>query len=176
MNRPEYLKQYGIEPFISPQFMQHTEKKDKENEIVEYEQMVHSTSSLPNEKMQDVYMINWMMMVFHVFGITEMISKYYIKSTSISYTKFYECLMEYITTHNSLFGREFSIARKHCEGGYSGKGWDYYDTTLGSISWPMEEASWLRLVKNENEKAEILDEIKEYFTKGSKKFLDKQFK
>ena len=34
----------------------------------------------------------------------------------------------------------------------------------------------LLLVKNENEKAEILDEIKEYFTKGSKKFLDKQFK
>ena len=32
--------------------------------------------------------------------------------------------------------------------GYSGKGWDHYDSSLGEIYWPIEEASWLRLTSN----------------------------
>ena len=29
---------------------------------------------------------------------------------------------------------------------FEGKGWDHYDTELGDVNWPIEEASWLRIV------------------------------
>ena len=45
--------------------------------------------------------------------------------------------------------------------GYSGKGWNHYDSKLGEIFWPIEEATWLRLISN-----------KELLVVDTTKFLD----
>jgi len=87
MNDKSYIEKYGIEVFSSPVFMAHTSKKN--NEIIEYEKMVRATNTLLNGKIKEVYIFNWIMMVFHVFGILEYISRYYEKSHNISFVRFY---------------------------------------------------------------------------------------
>ena len=45
--------------------------------------------------------------------------------------------------------------------GYAGGGWDHYDPDLAPIYWPIEEATWLRCVRNSKLlKTEILDFLK----------------
>ena len=49
-----------------------------------------------------------------------------------------------------MFSDEYNTVKSHIESGYSGKGWNHYDSELGDIFWPIEEASWLRIILNEN--------------------------
>lgn len=149
MNDPEYIKRYNIEVFKSPIFMTHT-SKDK-GEVPEYEKMVKGTSTLPNGEIEEVYLFNWIMMVFHVFGILEFVARYYHQRYGLSFMKFYEVLMAYCKTSQGLFAREFAKAQAKAKEGYGGQGWDHYDDNLGDVSWPIEEASWLRLVRNKLE-------------------------
>lgn len=148
MNEPAYIKKYGIEVFTSPMFMSHS--ANKEGEIKEYEKMVRATNTLPEGKISEVYLFNWIMMAFHVFGIGEFLSRYYNKKHGVPYSKFYDTLTEYCKTSDGLFAQEFAKAVKKAEEGYSGKGWDFRDEELGEISWPVEEACWLKMVRNKD--------------------------
>ena len=160
MNNPEYIKKYGIEVFSSPIFMSHTSRE--KSEIKEYEKMVRGTNSLPNGEIHEMYLFNWTMMVFHVFGILEFLSRYYNKQHEIAYVKFYESIMEFCKQTNGIFSKEYLKAVKKAEEGYSGQGWDYYDTELGDISWPVEEAGFLKLVRYE--KGNLKLEIENFIT------------
>ena len=51
---------------------------------------------------------------------------------------------------NSIFQTEFNIVKEYVNKGYSGEGWNHYDPELGDIFWPIEEASFLRFIKNED--------------------------
>lgn len=149
MNDPEYIKRYGIEVFTSPMLLNHSQKDGKA--IKEYEKMVRATSSLPDGQIVDVYTYNVTMMVNHVFGILEYLARYYHRAFGVSYTRFYEALIEYQNLFpETLFGGKYALAKRHAISGYSGNGWDYYDDELGNISWPIEEAIWLKLVRNKN--------------------------
>jgi len=162
MNNPEYRKKYDIEVFESPMFMQHSSighaqhsYKKREN-IKEYERMVRSTSALPSGKINEVYLYNWVMMVFNSFSILKEASRFYKREYEMSYTTFYEYLIEYCESTDGIFSKEYNIAKVHTHNGYSGAGWDHYDSQLGDISWPIEEASWLRLVRDKQKlKTEI---------------------
>ena len=145
MNNPSYKEKYGIEVFKSPMFMQHSSKTKRE--IKEFEKMIRGTNSLPNGQIREIYLYNWIMMVFNSFSILREISRFYKREYSLSHTKFYEYLIEYCKNSDGIFSKEYEIARIHAENGYSGKGWGHYDDELGDISWPIEEASWLRLTR-----------------------------
>ena len=157
MNVPSYKEKYGIEVFDSPMFMQHSSKTKKE--VKEYEKMIRSTNSLSNGKINEVYLYNWIMMVFNSFSILKEVSRFYKREYDMSHTKFYEYLIEYCKNTDGIFSREYNMAKQHAGAGYSGNGWDHYDDSLGDISWPIEEASWLRLVRN---KQELKNEIERF--------------
>ena len=160
MNDEAYKKQYGIEVFKSPMFMQHSGRQD-EDKIKEYERMVRRTFSLPGDDIIEVYVYNWTMLVFHAFGILEFIARYF-NEIGISYTAFYENLTKHMKSSNGLFAQEYNKAVLHAKNGYDGHGWNSYDPELGEINWPMEEASWLRLV---GDKQALSAEIKSFTEK-----------
>lgn len=126
------------------------------SKVREFEKMVKGTSTLPDGKIEEVYLFNWTMMVFHIFGILEFVARYYHQKYNLSFVRFYEMLMEYFKNTKGLFAQEFAKAQAKAKEGYSGKGWDHYDESLGDVSWPIEEASWLRLVRN---KLELMKEL-----------------
>ena len=162
MNNPSYKEKYGIEVFDSPMFMQHSSKTKRE--IKEFEKMIRGTTSLPDGKIKDVYLYNWIMMVFNSFSILREVSRFYKREYNLSHTNFYEYLIQYCSDSEGIFSKEYEIAKKHAESGYSGSGWDHYDDQLGDISWPLEEASWLRLTRK---KAILEEEIQSFL-----KFVD----
>ena len=155
MNNPDYREKYNIEVFKSPMFMQHSSvghsqhSYKKVEKIKEYERMVRGTSVLPPGKINEIYLYNWMMMVFNSFGILKEISRFYNREYDISYTMFHELLIEYCQQTDGMFAAEYDKAKEHAANGYDGAGWDHYDKNLGDISWPIEEASWLRLTQDE---------------------------
>jgi radical SAM superfamily enzyme YgiQ (UPF0313 family) len=159
MNNPQYKEKYGIEVFKSPMFMQHSSKKQEE--IKEYEKMVRSTTSLPSGKINEVYLYNWVMMVFNSFGILRQISRFYNREYGLSYTRFHELLIDYCCNTDGIFGNEYKKAQTHALNGYEGGGWDHYDDELGDISWPIEEASWLRLTRD---KSTLKEEINQFLS------------
>ena len=61
----------------------------------------------------------------------------------------------------SIFSDEYKKVVDYVSKGYSGKGWNHYDSKLGEIFWPIEEATWLRLISN-----------KEFLVTDTTKFLN----
>jgi hypothetical protein len=164
MNDPVYREIHGINVIDSPMFMQHSSSKKKE--ILEYEMMVNGTASAPFEDLNKIYVYSWMMLVFHAFGVLEFVSRYYSRR-GVTYTSFYETLLEYCQTDPGVFGEQYRIAVDHAHAGYTGNGWDYVDPTLGDINFPLEEASWSFADEKSLEKPtgeKILDDLAQFQT------------
>jgi len=158
MNYPEYRKKYKIKSIRSPVFLQHSPKDERG--IQEYENILIETSSYTLDDLKQMYQFSWVIQTFHSFGILEHIAKYYQKTYEIPLVKFYEGILEYASTEESFFSKEYNLLKKHINEGYSGKGWAHYDSELGDISWPFEEASVARFLKLNNDT--LYDEIKKF--------------
>ena len=95
-----------------------------------------------------MYLYSWIIQTFHSLGILEQICNFYQKQNDFSILDFYDLFLDFCRTETSIFSQEFQIISEFMNKGYSGKGWDHYDSSLGEIYWPIEEASWLRLTSN----------------------------
>lgn len=77
---------------------------------------------------------------------------------------------------NSIFHNEFDTVKEYINKGYSGKGWNHYDSELGDIFWPIEEASFLRFVKNEDILKEDIGKLVEFLEQEIGAKTDKKIK
>jgi putative methyltransferase len=158
MNYPEYREKYKLKSIRSPVFLQHSPKDDRG--IQEYENILIETSSYTLDDLKQMYQFSWVIQTFHSFGILEHIAKYFHKTHGVSLMTFYETILEYCQIKNSLFSKEYELLEKHIDDGYSGKGWAHYDSDLGDISWPFEEASVARFLLLEDDV--LHNEIKQF--------------
>ena len=154
MNIPEYKEKYKLKTIRSPIYLGHSSINNRT--IEEYENVVTSTSTATQEDIKQMYLYSWITLSMHSFGILEYVSRYYNKIHGMSYMKFYEEVLEFCKTENSIFSEEYEKVVKHSEIGYKGEGWNHYDPKLGDINWPIEEATWLRLA---SQKSRTLDGI-----------------
>ena len=154
MNIPEYREKYKLKTIRSPIYLGHSSINNRT--IEEYENVVTSTSTATQEDIKQMYLYSWITLSMHSFGILEYVSRYYNKIHGMSYMKFYEEVLEFCKTENSIFSEEYEKVVKHSEIGYKGEGWNHYDPKLGDINWPIEEATWLRLA---SQKSRTLDGI-----------------
>ena len=141
MNDPAYLTEHGIETFDSPMFVAHSKPGGTTGE---FERMVRRTKTLPGDDIIECYVWNWMMLTFHAFGLTDLLAR----RSGVSFTEFYGRLLVFCRQIGSQFSEEYYEALVHAEKGYAGGGWGHRDPELGEVVWPMEEASWLRLVRD----------------------------
>ena len=162
MNHPEYREKYKIKSIRSPVFLQHSPRDERG--IQEYEKIIVETSSYTSNDLKEMYRFAWLVQTFHSFGVLEYIAKYYKKTYGIALMKFYEMLLEYCRTKESFFSKEYKLLEKHIDDGYSGKGWAHYDSSLGDISWPFEEASVSRfLILKDDVLANEINKFVEFF-------------
>ena len=148
MNYPDYREKYKLKAIRSPVFLQHSPKDNRG--IQEYENILVETSSYTLDDLKNMYRLSWVIQTFHSFGILEYVAKYYQKTHGITLMDFYESILEYGHIKQTFFSNEYNLLEKHIDDGYSGKGWAHYDTNLGDISWPFEEASVARFLKLDN--------------------------
>ena len=149
MNVPEYREKYKIETIRSPIMLVHSSIYGRG--IKEFEEIVVSTRTCSREDMHEVFIYSWAFLTLHSLGILKHISEYFYQEYHLPFMKFYETLLEFARSEESIFSKELKIIEKFTSEGYSGKGWDHHDPNLGDINWPIEEASWLRLSNNPTE-------------------------
>jgi len=163
MNAPAYKEQYQIKVIRSPIMLVHSSMHKRG--MPEYEEIIVSTSTCSTEELKQVYLYSWSFLTFHSLGILEQVAEYYSKTYGLEYMKFYEFLLEFCRKEDSIFSEEFQKVTEHIDRGYSGKGWDHFDQQLGEITWPIEEASWLRLTKNREKLQNDINRFLEYCEK-----------
>jgi len=154
MNEPSYVKLHEIKKLRSPIYLAHS--SIHERGMPEYEDLAIGAKSFTLGDLKQINLYSWTIQVFHSFGIFEYLSKYYHKKYDMQYMEFYDLFLDYCKIKNSIFSIEYKKVTEHIDRGYSGNGWNHYDTSLGEINWPIEEASWLRLVSDKNK---LIDEI-----------------
>jgi radical SAM superfamily enzyme YgiQ (UPF0313 family) len=147
MNEPSYKEHYKIKTIRIPILRAHT--TIGEDRFQEYDDMVISTISFTLDELKEMFLYSWMVLTFQAFGIFEYITKFYNRTCGLPFMKFYETFLEFCKkTQNTIFTEEYERVVKFMNGAYAGNGWNHYDPNLGNIYWPIEEASWLRLVSD----------------------------
>ena len=178
MNIPEYKQRFKIKTRRSPVHLRHVSmdyvKKDKNKE---FEEIVYETSSYTFEELKEMMLYAWAFSTFQNLSIFEHISEYYNQIHNLSFISFYETFFEFSKSQNSIFSKEIEIVTKYLDDGLSGRGWDHIEPKFGDINWPIEEASWLRLVPNikiyERETMKFLEFLENKFTfKSGKEILE----
>ncbi len=147
MNEPWYVEKYDIRTIKSPIYLWHSSIHHR-GDIPEYEDITVSTNTFDLDELKEMYTYGWFMQTFHSLGITEYISKFYNQVYDLNYIDFYTSLKDYCENFTSLFQQEYKTLRDYIDIGYDGGGWNHYDESLAEILWPIEEATWLRCVKN----------------------------
>lgn len=165
MNLPEYIKKYQIKTIHSPIYLRHTSIQNETMD--EEEKLIISTSSFNFNDLKEMHVYSWMILTFQNLGIMQYIAKYYNKVYDLKFIDFYEEFLKYCRSEQSLFSEEYENLIEHMETGYSGKGWNHFDSKIGDINWPIEEASWLRIV---SQKHRLDKEIFKFLTIIEKNF------
>lgn len=161
MNDPSYVKEHGIKVIKSSIYLWHSSIYNR-GEIPEYEYITTGASTFTLEDLKEMYLYGWAAQALHSLGIMEYVSKFYNQLFKLEFTAFYKLFFDYCKIHqNTIFGKEYNALVNYVNTGYAGGGWDHYDPDLAPIYWPIEEATWLRCVKNSKLlKTEILDFLK----------------
>jgi hypothetical protein len=95
-----------------------------------------------------MFYLAWEVQTFYSFGIFDKIMQYFKREHGIAYVEFLDKFTNILEEHDGNISKEIKIVKKYIEDGYNGKGWEHVDKNLGDIYWSIEEASWLRIVKN----------------------------
>lgn len=145
LNEPSYRKEHGIKDTRSPIYLAHSSIENRG--ITEYEYIVTETATASKDDVKKMFLYSWLILTFQNLGLFEYITKYFNKEYDLSFMEFYDYFIEFCKTHSNIFSEEFDKVIDYIDNGYAGEGWDHYDSDLGPIYWPIEEASWLRLTK-----------------------------
>jgi len=168
MNDPHYVKEYDIKTIRSPIYLWHSSIHNRGTHQ-EWEDIVVGTNSFSLGELKQMYLYGWVTQAFHSMGILEYISKFYNQTYDLKYMKFYETFVKYCKDNpETIFGEEYNILVKYVDKGYSGGGWDHHDPDLASILWPIEEATWLRCVKNSKKLNDEINKFIGFFEKENK--------
>jgi 2-(S-pantetheinyl)-carbapenam-3-carboxylate methyltransferase len=143
MAEPEYVKKHGIQTVHSPIYLGHSSVEARG--VDEYEEIIYATNTMPAKDMLEAFMFSWAILVGESLGLCSHVRRYFERH-GVSCVRFYELLLEDCRSHNGPWAHEYTKARLYALNGYAGKGWDHHDPEWGPIFWPIEEASWLRLV------------------------------
>ena len=144
MADPEYRRRYDIKAIRSPIFLAHSTRGAT---VPEYEDVVIETSSMLLADMKLAHFFSWAILVGESLGLLKIL-RISFGDDATHVQDFYDRFLEFCQGTHELFGDEFIKVQTYVENGFSGLGWDHYDAQLGEISWPIEEASWLRLVES----------------------------
>lgn len=144
MADPAYRNAHGIETVRSPIYLAHSSVHRRD--VPEYEEIVVATATMSREDMHQAFLFSWAVLLGESLGLLNLIRQAFGEQ-GIGCVEFYDRFLEFCAQDDGVFGREYAIVQDYAAKGYRGEGWNHHDPTWGDIYWPIEEASWLRLVE-----------------------------
>lgn len=151
INSPMYVKQvveYDLKTFKAYDFFYgvHTKtfKQDIEDGLAESVEVIESTKSLPREDLVEASILSWFIIGFHMYGITNLISKYFYDNKNIEYIDFYNDLFEALKDdkHLSLWIEQIELSLEQWKvkgymgvtlGNYPLEGWQMFQSLMPAI-------------------------------------------
>lgn len=98
MNHPAYKDKFGIKSVEVENFM-HT-NFIFDNDIAEKMLIIKETNTMSTSSLIDAYMFSWIIVNFHCYGWTQIYSRFFNVTSTISYKEFYSDLQTYIINNN----------------------------------------------------------------------------
>jgi len=169
-----YLKKYKIKTVDIPLFQAHS-AKSLDEDVVEYEPIVVSTYSMSTLEWKKTYKFTIFLLAFHILGLLQAISVVIRHKYGIKYSEFFELLINYGEKNKQSFlYKELNIIEEVLNRMINGKNSQaQYVDSFEEISWPPEEALFLRTIENFDL---FYDEVyKVLITKFQKTEEDKNF-
>lgn len=144
-----YQEKHKIETVTIPIFQAHSSRLNSKDEIIEYEPIIISTSTLPVDDWKRAYHFSWAVQCFHYLGPLQAISIFMNYAYRIPYGKFYKEFIRFSgKKRNTFLYKELKILNSILDNVLKGEGFDQYLPEFLDISWPVEEATFLRLEKD----------------------------
>ena len=142
-----YQDEHKIETVTVPVFQAHSDKQS--DEIIEYESVVVGTYSMSRSEWKKTYKFAMLLQAFHVLGLLQAISIILRHEYGITYSRLFESILEYgERNQNSFIKKELDNIEKLLDGVLKGGGFDQYVDGFEKITWPPEEAMFLRTIEN----------------------------
>ena len=145
----DYLKKYKIETVDIPLFQAHSAKSSDED-VTEYEPIVVSTYSMSTPEWKRTYKFTIFLLAFHFLGLLQAMSVVIRHKYGITYSEFFELLIDYGEKNKQSFlNKELNNIEEVLNRMISGKDSQaQYVDGFEEISWPPEEALFLRTIEN----------------------------
>ncbi|MEE8352416.1 MAG: radical SAM protein [Rhodospirillales bacterium] len=158
MGNPAYLKEHGIKTVEIPIFTSHASPRSDDDPIVERESVIIETKTMPNADWRRAYHFAWAIQCFHALGILQAIAIFLRNRHDVRYQDFYESLIAYAKTQpESQVDAELNILDGKLDDILAGIGLDQYMPEFSDVTWPLEEASFLRLTDRLDELFDEMD-------------------
>lgn len=161
MGRVDYQKQHQIKAVSIPIFTAHS-KQDTSNSIVEYDRIIVQTKTMNADDWRKMQQFSWIIQCFHMLGLLQSISIFLRHKVNVAYREFYEGLLEHGLAHpEGCIGKELTILNEVLDTVLAGGEYGQYLYEFSEVSWPAEEASFLRYTQN---KDELYDELSKFIS------------
>jgi hypothetical protein len=174
MGEEEYQKTHKLDLITIPIFQAHSDKKDEE-EVLESETIVVGTSTMNRPSYKETYKFAWAIQSMHLLGLLQIIAVIFRYHFGVRYCDFYKAIVKYgEDSTNTMIGKELQCVSNLIEGVFVGNGFDQYVPGFEDISWPPEEASYLRVSEDldtfyKEIKSHVMDEYA--FSKENEKLI-----
>ena len=150
LNNKEFKKENKIETARTQIFLHHS--TPDEISVNEYEDIVVSTKDLPIEDWKKQFIFSWIIQALHVLNLTQVIAIYLNTIYMISYSDFYEKLLLFAEQNpDTVIGKELTWIKEKINKVINGESWGTVLRQFADITWPVEEASYLRIGENIDE-------------------------
>lgn len=147
MSDPDYIEKYKIEYAVTEQHQYHV-VPNKET-IPEFSKIVVSTSTMTKDDWIKCNILHVFVRTFHNLGLLQCIAIYLYYEKKVKYMDFYCSLIDYAQKNpETICGKIYAwLDGKYREILNNSGSLTCYDPDFGEITWPLEEGSFLKVVK-----------------------------
>ena len=159
MGEEGYQKKFGLDMVEIPIFQAHSDI-EQADEVVERETIVVGTNTMSRKDFRKAFKYAWIVQSMHLLGLLQVVSISLRHHFGIKYSDFYEGLIKYGETNSQgIIGTELQKIDDLLNGVFQGDGFDQRVLNFEDVSWPPEEATFLRISEKLND---FYLEIKNY--------------
>lgn len=168
VNSPMYvsqLKEYKLETFEGYDFFygvqNETFETDKKLNISESIEVIKSTSTLPEDELEELSIFTAFVMGMHIFGLTNIIANYLHDNKGVKYMNFYKDLYDYVKENDTQMQ---NILNELKDGIQDWKKVGYMDARIGGVyieGWKFFHAL-MPIIQNNNSVLHYLYLVKDF--------------
>ncbi len=147
MATPAYAKKYGIRSVQTPLYLRHNES-GVEDSIQEHARCVIGTDKMDTGDWIRANMFSVLVQSCHSMGLLRFFALYFFHEKNVRYESFYKALQRFAKSNpDTVIGSVYSEIESGFLAIAAGNGsWSCCIPETGAVSWPYEEAFYIRLL------------------------------